>query len=471
MDCKLKFDDKKYTVETITLDGKTLKYRAFENIIYVKNPVDANFQKLSIFVPETYYEGKLIGKYNLKTAPIFLPNTVGGYMPGLPERPGINKFIGKPNATFFALLKGYIVVSPGARGRGLKDENGNYTGTAPACIVDLKAAVRYIRYNKNTIPGDLEKIISNGTSAGGALSSLLASTGNHPDYEPYLNELGAANERDDIFAASCYCPITNLENADKAYEWEFCGINDYHKIKFESVEGSPRPKITHINGTMTEFQKELSSKLKVLFPEYLNGLNLKSPDGTYLTVDNNGNGTFKDYVKSFIIKSAQKELEKGTDLSDLQWITINNNAVTEIDFDKYIEFRTRMKDTPAFDNISMGTPENELFGSPKIQYRHFTEFSKNNSAVNGELAEESQIKLMNPMNYISDKNCDTAKHFRIRHGSIDRDTSLAISAILSATLEMNGIDVDYAIPWGVPHSGDYDLDDLFAWIDKICSDL
>ena len=469
MNYDLKFDDKKYTIETITLDDKTLKYRAFENIIYVKNPVDTNFQKLSIFVPETYYEGNSIGTYNLKTAPIFFPNTVGGYMPGAPERPGINKFLKKPNATFYALLHGYIVVSPGARGRGLKNENGKFTGTAPACIVDLKAAVRYLRHNKEIIPGDVEKIISNGTSAGGALSSLLGSTGNHPDYEPYLKELGATDERDDIFAASCYCPITNLENADKAYEWEFCGLNDYHKVKFERIECSPNPKITPINGEMSKLQIDLSTKLKALFPEYLNKLNLKSSTGTPLTIDDEGNGTFKDYIKSFVIKSAQKELDKGTNLSHLEWITIVNNEIIDLDFDKYIKFRTRMKDTPAFDNISMGTPENELFGTPEIQYRHFTEFSKIYSAVNGELAEESQVKLMNPMNYISDKSCNTAKNFRIRHGAIDRDTSLAISAILAITLEMNGINVDYHLPWGIPHSGDYDLDELFVWIDKICS--
>ncbi|MDA3801451.1 hypothetical protein PF585_04930 [Lactobacillus delbrueckii] len=28
-------------------------------------------------------------------------------------------------------------------------------------------------------------------------------------------------------------------------------------------------------------------------------------------------------------------------------------------------------------------------------------------------------------------------------------------------------EVDFALPWGIPHSGDYDLDDLFAWIDQI----
>ncbi|MGZ1152063.1 hypothetical protein ACXO23_06420 [Lactobacillus delbrueckii subsp. bulgaricus] len=30
-----------------------------------------------------------------------------------------------------------------------------------------------------------------------------------------------------------------------------------------------------------------------------------------------------------------------------------------------------------------------------------------------------------------------------------------------------GKEVDFAPPWGIPHSGDYDLDDLFAWIDQI----
>ncbi len=79
------------------------------------------------------------------------------------------------------------------------------------------------------------------------------------------------------------------------------------------------------------------------------------------------------------------------------------------------------------------------------------------------------LKLMNPMNYISDKSCNTTKNFRIRYGAIDCDTSLVILAILSVTLEMNGVNVDYHIPWGIHHSGDYDLNELFVWIDKIVS--
>src|SRR5271165_5706702 len=45
--------------------------------------------------------------------------------------------------------------------------------------------------------------------------------------ETYLKAIGAADERDDIFAASCYCPITNLDHADMAYEWMFHGLNQY----------------------------------------------------------------------------------------------------------------------------------------------------------------------------------------------------------------------------------------------------
>lgn len=68
---------------------------------------------------------------------------------------------------------------------------------------------------------------------------------------------------------------------------------------------------------MNEFQIKLSKELKALFPKYLNELNLKSSTGTSLTINDEGNGTFKDYIKFFVIKSAQKELSKETNLSHL----------------------------------------------------------------------------------------------------------------------------------------------------------
>ena len=81
---------------------------------------------------------------------------------------------------------------------------------------------------------------------------------------------------------------------------------------------------------------------------------------------------------------------------------------------------------------------------------------------------------MNPMHYITaNKHAatthttnQTAQHWRIRVGTADRDTSLAIAAILNARLQNAGHQVDFALPWDVPHSGDYDLDELFAWIQR-----
>lgn len=92
----------------------------------------------------------------------------------------------------------------------------------------MKAAVRYLRYNKDVIPGDMDKIVTNGTSAGGAVSALMGATGNNKDYEPYLRASGAAEERDDVFASSVYCPITDLEHADMAYEWMFSHVHKYY---------------------------------------------------------------------------------------------------------------------------------------------------------------------------------------------------------------------------------------------------
>lgn len=77
--------------------------------------------------------------------------------------------------------------------------------------------------------------------------------------------------------------------------------------------------------------------------------------------------------------------------------------------------------------------------------------------------------MLNTAAYIG--KADTAKHWRIRHGAFDRDTSLAIPVILATMLENQGYDVDFFLPWGLPHCGDYDLEELFKWIDNICKEV
>lgn len=490
----LRFDEQSYEIKTCTLKDRSITYRAFEGLDYCAAPADA-IQKLNLFVPEVYYSGETIHGYTLKSAPIFMPNTVGGYMPGPADVPGIDHW-GRINSIFEALSHGYVVASAGIRGRtsgkvsteffeggkadvsaGNSTATGKLVGRAPALIVDMKAEIRYLRHNKDVIPGDTERIITNGTSAGGALSALAGATGNSPDYEGCLDAIGAAKERDDIFAASCYCPIHNLENADTAYEWLFCGENTFYRTKHVKTEnGIAR---VPFSGEMTEKQINLSKELKLLFPSYLNSLELKDREGNTLSLDEDGEGSFREYVAGLVLESAQKELDthdtanrlaamavKGSEVEKQDFLDIQDGRAAGLHWKRFIKTITRMKATPAFDALDLKSPENEEFGTEEIQAKHFTQFSMERSEAGGELADAAIIKMMNPLSYVGQAGC--TKHWRLRHGVFDRDTSLAIPAILAATLENKGYDVDFCLPWGMPHSGDYDLQELFAWIDQLC---
>lgn len=43
----------------------------------------------------------------------------------------------------------------------------------------------------------------------------------------------------------------------------------------------------------------------------------------------------------------------------------------------------------------------------------------------------------------------------------------AIPIILATALANYGYDVDFALAWNKPHSGDYDMDELFAWMARV----
>ncbi|MFC3927162.1 subtype B tannase [Streptococcus caprae] len=455
------FDPQAYTVKELTLKGTTIRYRAFTDIPYVDNPLVPDYQKLAIYVPEAYYHGESLNGYNLETAPVFVPNAVGGYMPGEMAEPGYNLFAppGTINSLFWAIDHGYVVVSPALRGRTLCDEAGNWTGKAPARLVDYKAAIRYLHAFSDVLPGDQNKIITNGTSAGGALSSLIATTIDHPDYEPYLTEIGAAQTTDRVLAASCYCPITNLEHADMAYEWQFNSVHAYTRTNIVIGAGG-RPDFIPEDGDLTASQLNLSDQLKAAFPAYLNSLELTDGNGRALQLDVDGHGSYADHLGDILRQSAE---QAGIPLERIGWLTTET-----FDLAGFAADITRMKTPPAFDALSCDSGENDLFGDRQHQFKHFTSFTKEQATSDQPLADPQIVKLMNPMHYIADEQAGKAAHIRIRHGQRDRDTSLAISAILSLMLEKYGHSVDYQAPWGVEHDGDYDLDQLFAWIDSIC---
>ncbi|MBR1729394.1 MAG: alpha/beta hydrolase, partial [Selenomonadaceae bacterium] len=218
---------------------------------------------------------------------------------------------------------------------------------------------------------------------------------------------------------------------------------------------------------MTAKEIEVSKILKDAFPYYVNSLDLHDQSGKVLDLDDKGNGTFKDYIKSKYIESAQSALDNGVDLSNVDWVTVKNNRVVDVDLEKYANTVTRMKAAPAFDKLDLSSAENDEFATMTNEPKHFSEISKKNEIKQGEMADENLIRLMNPINFIGG-NVQTATHFRIRHGAADRDTSLAIPAILALKLQYSGIDVDFFSPWARGHAGDYDLEELFDWADKIC---
>ena len=461
----LDFAADKYEAKTAAVNGATIAYRAYEGIPYVSKPVEPEYQQINIYIPEAYYSGGSINGYTAATAPIFLPNQIGGYMPAKPGVPGERRHGDQQGADAMqtALAKGYIVASPGARGRT------SPTGKAPAAIYDLKAAVRYLRHNDAAMPGDAEKIISNGTSAGGALSILLgASITDGDERKLFVEIMGAADARDDIYAVSAYCPISILEHADAAYEWEFNGVHDYEKMDISMLDYKVERKL--VKGTLDAAEQRVSDELKAQFPAYVNSLGLKNAQGEPLALNADGSGSFRDYVAAYIATAANAELQKGTDPAALQaenpWLTIDDNHVKNVDFAAYAKAMGRQKTPPAFDALDLSSGENQLFGDANQDTRHFTAYSAANSAVKGAgSAGAVAVKKMNPLSYLSEKTAP--QHWRIRVGTKDRDTSHAIAAILAAKLQNSGKNVDMAMPWGVPHSGDYDLDELFAWMDGV----
>ena len=474
----LAFDVKNYESMSTTVDNKEIKYRAFEYIPYVANPIDIDQQYMNIYVPEEYFNNGTINGYNTQTAPIFMPNAVGGYMPSQAMTPKVEN--GKPNSVLYALSRGYVVASPATRGRTNKASDGNFIGKAPAVIVDLQAATAYLHANDSTMPGNANRIITNGTSAGGAVSLLQGATGNNSDFQPYLQALGAATAATNVYAVSAYAPITNLDAADMAYEWSYKGITSFNKVTMGQGElpqanvggNTAPPQRTTQRVNLNADDVAYSNLLSEHFPEYVNNLQLHDSMGRVLKLDKNGNGTFKNYVKAFIIDAANKAQAKGTDLSKHTYFVRDNKtgAIKDINWEAYNQFVSRSKAPGAFDSRSNDSGENNLFGTSATDNNHFTiTAALHDTTPNQDVYVENAkiVTMMNPMNYLGSPAATNARYYRIRYGTADSNTSVAIPLIVGTRAQNLGYNVDMATPFDVDHSGDYDLDELFNWMDNI----
>ena len=262
-------------------------------ISYAATPVDRSYETMGIFVPGAYFTGTdngdgtytctvnesgAAGQYTATTAPLIIPVNTPGYS-AMAAPTGYSSSMGYGSISDYT-SEGIIVLFAGARGRD---------AGAPAGVTDFKAAIRYARYNKDLLPGDMDSIFTLGMSGGGAQSALIGASGNSELYMPYLTAIGAVmTESDAVKGSMCWCPITNLDIADEAYEWNM---------------GNTR-------SGLSEEEQAYSDSMALAFAEYNNRLGLTDENGIALVLTESvegiyQSGTYYDYVRDVIETSLE----------------------------------------------------------------------------------------------------------------------------------------------------------------------
>ena len=509
---------------SLTFDNAAWQYDEANDIywqvgvVYVANPASLDYETLGIYVPGAYLEATAngdgtytasvksdaqVGQFTAATAPYVLPvNTPGFNASQAPTwlADGIASYT----------QAGMIYLQPGIRGRdNTTDSQGQeVVGGAPWGVTDLKAAIRYVRYNKDVLPGDTDKIVSFGHSGGGAQSAVLGASGDSTLYNPYLEALGAAMKdkegnpiSDAPYGTMTWSPITSLDYADAAYEWNLGQFADSN---------------TRAEGTFTQ---ALSQDLAKEYANYINQLGLKH-EGQALTLAESSEGiytqgSYATYLEGVINQSLNNFLADtsfpytsdgagpgGSTESvtyetaqafidslnaETQWVTYdaatNTAKISSLaDFAKYV--KTASKSVPAFDALDRSLAENAVFGVAEENELHFDQvvarLLKNNQAKYESLTDwnsqyvtdfESDLAktdglgktiaerqdLYNPMFYLTSaysgyQTSKPAPHWRIRSGLSQGDTALTVETNLALALEnqANGAvkSVDFATVWG-----------------------
>lgn len=277
---------------------------------YCLTPGSEQYESLSIYVPGPYFEATpkgrhfscvvaqdaKVGSFTPATAPVAMP--INSYAYAAQDCP--STYAPEGLATY--LGAGMVYVYAGFRGRsgGYESTTQEYfCGGAPWPVADLKAAVRYLRYNAAALPFDASRVFLFGLGGGGGIAQLMGVSGNAAVYEPYLGELGVATHdaegnviTDEVCGIASWCSLASFESADAAYEW---------------MMGQYASKDTRAEGTWT---KLLSKDLADAYGDYVNGLGLVDGEGTELRLDriedgSYGGGSYYDHLVGIIASSAE----------------------------------------------------------------------------------------------------------------------------------------------------------------------
>lgn len=497
----INFRSAKKTVLNISVDGQPLKVGWYVDN-YVKYPNRAQDQLINIYIPDNA----------TKSSPIIFHVNNGGWIANSYDDRTIvdgTDYDGTSDRVGVALKEGYVIVTYGCRSRANEPVSGRYPGHSPATITDTKAAIRYLRHNRKVLPaGDVEKIFITGTSGGGALSTVIAASGNSPDYFPSLHQIGAAGIEqnldgsysstegcgDNVLGVIGYCPITDLGHACAAYEWLYGNIR---KVMYITGE-------MHYPFVEEDTVMEASAELAEQFEDYLDSMGLKDEEGNSLTAAN-----FKAYIADLMreeIEKTIKELGQERMLKEIEkesrgikrvnngWLAFNEDGSYDYDLDKhlyYVAKYTTLKPAPAFSNKGLFKThmnEDSLFGSEETGYSPFNEYSWNNDREDNGVGKDEtgmswdeymktgqgmslalQIKMTSAIDYLLEGTSDIAPYWYVRHGMDDRDTSFAVEAMLFNAVRSNekirNSNVGFA--WLKPHSGDYDVPEAYSWLKTI----
>lgn len=286
-------------------------------IPYCLHPAAELYESLAIFVPGAYFtaeenrrdyacevnpEGK-VGSFTASTAPIVMPINSGNL--NAQASPTSYGHVGLETY----LEAGCVYVYAGFRGRNSGYEStggGAYPGGDPWPLVDLKAAIRYLRYNAAVLPGSTDRIFTCGFSLGGGLSALVGASGDCELYDPYLEQIGAATHdaegegiSDATFGSASWCPITSFDSADASYEW---------------MMGQYANDASRRDGTWT---KLLSRDLAAAYGLYVNDMGFAGAEGEMLTLDETSGETYADgsyytYLLGLVQESAHAFFENAT---------------------------------------------------------------------------------------------------------------------------------------------------------------
>ena len=286
--------------ESLALDTSAWRYDEKNDVYYqlgltyCKSPATAAYESLGIFVPGAYFtaeangstysctvnEKAVVGAFTAATAPVLMPVNTGTLAaqasPTTYDYEGLAPY----------MEAGCIYVYAGFRGRsaGYDSASGTgelYPGGSPWPVVDLKAAVRYLRYNASVLPCDVSRVFVFGFAAGGGVSAVMGASGDATLFDPYLSSIGAITHdaqgvtvSDAIAGSASWCPVTSFDMADAAYEW---------------CQGQYAAEGTRAEGTWTRL---LSQDLAASYGAWVNEMDLRDSDDAQLTLDETETGTY-----------------------------------------------------------------------------------------------------------------------------------------------------------------------------------